>query len=203
MIHFPRFQKKQNQGNKVSCDLNYICSGTCYTPISEVQIRICCSSLGNFCRRWLSWPFNPARFFHWRTEVMDCRKDWLQSVGYEQLTWIIAIPNYQCSDPRNKLQKSQSQQQPVYLRRTVWAMAALSQRTTFGHWKYSHYNACCPLSEAKASVQQCPSTSSHCGVRDDCFVIHSGQRLLWAKDIEDVVEAPFCHAAQYGLSLTG
>lgn len=193
----------KNQGNRVSSDLNYICSGThCTLLSSEVQIRICYTSLGNFYRQWLTWPFNPASFFHWRTKIMDRRKDRLQPTGYEALMWIIAIPHYQIAliDVTNC---KMSQQQPVYLRRTVWAMAASSQRTAFCHREYSHYNLCCPLSEAKASVQQRPSTPSHCGVRGNCLVIHSGQRLLRAKDIKDVVEASFRHAAQYGLSLAG
>lgn len=96
-----------------------------------------------------------------------------------------------------------SQNQPVSFRRTVWAVAASSQRGAFCHREYSHYNLCCPLSEAKASVQQRPSTPGHCGVRGNCLVIHSGQCLLGAKDVEDVVEASFRHAAQYGLPLAG
>lgn len=82
-------------------------------------------------------------------------------------------------------------------------MNDLSQRTTFAHWKCSHYSLCCPLPKAKASVQQCPSTTGHCGVWGDAFIIHSGQGLLGAKHIQDVVEASFCHVVQYGLSLAG
>lgn len=123
-------------------------------------------------------------------------------MGCETLTWIFAITNYQSSDAYHRLWKHQSQQ-PVYLRRTVWAMNDLSQRTTFVHWKCSHYSLCCPLSEAKAGVQQCPSTAGHRGVRADGFIIHSWQRLLRAEHIQDVVQASFCHAAQYGLSLAG
>lgn len=83
----------------MSSHLSPVCSGTyCTFPVSEVQIRICYSSLGNFCWQQLSWPFNPVSFFHYSTQIMGCRKNYLWSMGCEMPTWIFAITNYYSSD---------------------------------------------------------------------------------------------------------